>query len=695
MKRILLVAWLMVAPAAYAAVPPLPSTKPVAKDFSSWRKFTTGKLLAETSAIPPGASGRVGLYITLEGNWHTYWVNPGDSGTSLRLEFHNSPGVRVVRVDMPPPERHVTGPLISFAYSKEVLFPIELEIDRAVVPGSTAHIEVTAEWLVCDQVCLPAFDTFRLDVPVAALSAVKPTESFALFQKYLRGLPKKVPAEIVYAEVGPNVMKLEVPVWTPNREFIDFFPFRGSGVTNKKPVASGAAPLVLTFEKSSVPQAAKDRIGLLVSRDNTTGTFEAWQFGEPQWEFAQVESEGQAPVDGQKLLWMLLSAFLGGLILNLMPCVFPILSIKLLGILKIGKGHQREIRQQNLAYVAGVLLSFVFIALILSALRSAGSLVGWGFQLQSAVFLVFLCWLFFVLTLNLVGLFEIEFLNAGAGHRLTKLGGLWGSFFTGVLAVVVASPCTAPFMGVALGFGLTQPTPVLLAVFLCLGVGLAFPYLLITAFPHTLKFLPKPGTWMIRVKQVMAVPMLLTVVWLSWVLGQVAGGFAIGVVMVGCGFVALAVLIRGRVLTRFAVTMLALLGLMFYVQTRVERVAVRPAVNESEGPWRSFTPELLASLKGQNVFVNMTADWCLTCKVNERLVFDDPEIMELLREKNVVLVKGDWTQKNADITRFLSGYNRVGVPFYVLFSPHNPAGQVLPEVLTKRSFKDWILKEFP
>ncbi len=683
--------WALLSLAVFSA----PSTS---KDFSSWRKFTTGKLIAETTAIPPGSTGRIGLYITLVDKWHTYWVNPGDSGAPLRLDFRNGPGVRVTRVDMPPPQRYESGPLISFAYSKEVLFPIEVEIDRKLAAGSTAKLEVDAEWLVCDEVCLPAFETFTLEIPVAELSAVKPTENFPLFQRYIQALPKKVDVPVEYQDVGANQVKLEVPIWTPNRDFIDFFPFKGSGVSNKKPAGSGAVPFVLSFEKSSAPKSEGRRIGLLVSRDNSNGTVEAWQFGEPQWSFTQTESAAGVSVPIGDLLWMLLSAFLGGLILNLMPCVFPILSMKLLSILKIGKGHKDDVRRQNLAYVAGVLASFLFIALVLSALRSAGSLVGWGFQLQSGLFLTFLCWLFFTLTLNLIGFFEIGFLNAGTGHKLTKLGGVWGSFFTGVLAVVVASPCTAPFMGVALGFGLTQPIPILIVVFLCLGLGLAFPYLVVTAFPEALRVLPKPGAWMIRLKQIMALPMLLTVAWLAWVLQQVAGTFAIGVVMLGCGFIFISTIMRPPKRLFAGLTLLALLGLMVYLHVETGRHQAAAALSKEKrdpGPWRTFSPDLLASLKGQNVFVNMTADWCLTCKVNEKLVFDDPEILEFLQAKQVVMVKGDWTQKNGDITRFLAQYNRIGVPFYVLFSPRNPGGQVLPEVLTKSSFKSWIEKEFP
>jgi thiol:disulfide interchange protein DsbD len=389
---------------------------------------------------------------------------------------------------------------------------------------------------------------------------------------------------------------------------------------------------------------------------------------------------------------MLVSAFLGGLILNLMPCVFPILSLKLLSLMKLTGSQSHEVRRQNFAYVAGVMVSFLLIALLLAGLRSAGNLIGWGFQLQSPVFLSILSWLFFALSLNLLGFFEIDFLNLSVGGKLTRSGGIIGSFFTGVLAVVVASPCTAPFMGVALGFGLTQSTAVLFAVFLSLGFGLAFPYLLFGILPGMIRVLPRPGKWMNTFKQVMAFPLLLTTLWLIWVLGQVRGINSVMVVLTGCLGIGFAVWFSSwrKKAAQVATALIILGGLVFIYRSEQQ---VKTAVESDI--WQPYTESLLESLKGKNVFVNMTADWCLTCKVNERLVFNDADVMKLLQMKNMVLVKGDWTQRNEAITRFLSRFDRVGVPFYVLYSPQHPQGQILPEVLTKSSFMELIQKEYP
>jgi thiol:disulfide interchange protein DsbD len=579
--------------------------------------------------------------------------------------------------------------LITFGYAKEVLFPIELDVNREMAVGRKVKVVVDVEWLVCQDVCLPAVKTLSLELPVTKLKDVKPTGDFNAIQNARSHVPRIDPHGPRFVESGPNA-SLTVPRWMGDREFVDFFPFKNSGVTNEAPIVkSGAHLLYLSMTKSNVPQADKDRVGVLITREKRTGQIEATQFGESGWTYS--EGTPREPAGG--LWWMILSALLGGLILNLMPCVFPILSIKLLSLLKLSEAHPNEVRAQNFAYVVGVMISFLAIALTLSLLRSAGHLVGWGFQLQSPIFLALLAWLFFLLSLNLFGLYEIDLVDVGFGNRLTKFGGLSGAFFTGVLAVVVASPCTAPFMGVALGFGLSQSTAVLIAIFLALGLGLAMPYLIFAVFPAWIRVLPKPGVWMTRVRQVMGFPLLLTDLWLMWILGQVRGPNAVIVVLLGCVVLGFCLwLARWRKHLAKAVAVLAM-GFGVYYVYGLDRRALQ--VSSKNEMWQPYSPALMESLKGKNIFVNMTADWCLTCQVNERLVFSDPSVLKLLRDKKVEMLKGDWTERNRDITLFLNRFRRVGVPFYVLYSPQHPDGQPLPEVLTKSIFIEWIQKEFP
>lgn len=653
------------------------------KDFSSWRKHTQGRLIAETDALAPGNPLTIGFHVTLEKNWHTYWVNPGDSGTPLHIAFKNAPGLTVKQVHMPVPERLLTGPLVTFGYSNEVLFLVDVEVAPHVKAGD---FSAEVEWLVCEDVCIPAFDTVQLSLPVRRLEEIKPSADFALFQKTRASLP-------TVKENFPKFLErdgqLQLPVAdTGDRRFVEFFPFKNSGVNNHKPKVISENPLLLGFEKGSVASESPTRVGLLVLK-NAAGSVEAWQYGESGWNFDN-EAASKAKPD---FWWMLFSAFLGGLILNLMPCVFPVLSIKLLSLLKHAESHPEVVRRENFAYVAGVLVSFLSIAIVLISVRAAGSLVGWGFQLQSPLFLAAMIWLFFALSLNLAGFFEIDFLDSGMGGKLTRMGGMTGSFFTGVLAVIVASPCTAPFMGVALGFGLTQTTPVLLAIFTSLGLGLASPYLAFAIVPEVIRWMPRPGAWMNTLKKVMAVPLLATTVWLAWVLTQVLGGAGLAVVVAVCIVIGIWSRFRNRIMRA---TMVMAIAVGSFALGAVERSAelykTKTAIQDSTWlPFREGMPEL----KGGRVFVDMTADWCLTCKVNERLVFDTEEVRNLFKSKRITLIKGDWTRRNEEITRFLARYERVGVPFYVLYSPRHPEGQVLPEVLSKSNFIQLINEEFP
>ncbi len=678
-RKLLILFRLVLAVAALVA-----SLNAGAKDFSAWRKYTQGELVSDTAAWVPGTLGMMGLHINLEDKWHTYWINPGDSGSPVRLSFRSSPEVKIKSVNFPLPERMQTGPLWWFGYEKEVLFPIEVQVASGARPGSKVWVEADAEWLVCAEVCIPAIETFKFEIPVAAVEDVKPSRSFELFQKARSQVP--VPADLISFNEVDGKMRLALKEWKNGEEFVDFLPFRGSGVANSAPRLVDGPPPVLEFEKANVVPAGADRVGVLVTRNRDNGRIIARQFGTSGWTF-----EAQSEMDMPQVWWMLLSAFIGGLILNLMPCVFPVLSIKLLSLLKIAASDTAEVRRQNLSYSAGVIISFLAIALLLSILRTAGAWVGWGFQLQSPVFLALLVWLFFVLALNLLGLFEIDFFDAGFGHKLTRMGGVWGSFFTGILAVVVASPCTAPFMGVALGFGLAQPTFILLSVFAALGVGLAFPYLMFAVFPSWVRILPKPGMWMVRVKQVMAVPLFCTALWLLWILSQVRGPVSVGFVVAGCAALALVVLLSKWRVAVSGVTAAILAAAIFNVYS-----ANPPPAAAAAGIWKPFSFALLRELQeDHNVLVDMTADWCLTCKVNERLVLDDAEVQGFLKEKKVELLRGDWTQRNEEITRFLNRYDRVGVPFYVLYSARHPNGLPLPEVLTKTTFKEIIMREFP
>jgi thiol:disulfide interchange protein DsbD len=370
-----------------------------------------------------------------------------------------------------------------------------------------------------------------------------------------------------------------------------------------------------------------------------------------------------------------------------MPCVFPILSIKLLSVVKQSGAELNKVRAQNFSYTAGVLASFLLIGLSLSALRSAGQFVGWGFQLQSPYFVLLSCWLFFILALQLFGLYEFTWIDGNVGGKLARQGGNAGAFFTGVLAVIVASPCTAPFMGAALGFAVSQSTEVLVAIFLLMGLGLASPYLLFGIFPSWSRVLPRPGAWMQTFKVIMGIPLIFTCVWLLWLLTNLKGvpGLTLALIGLALWFFIFWFKSQRQMIPILLSGLLVVIGVVTIY--RLPDAPMSVSDSSSGLAWEPFQENSVAWNGGAPLFIDFTADWCLTCKVNERLVFDREEVIDLLQSNHVRLVKADWTRQDAAITRFLGKYQRIGVPFYIVFGPGAPDGKILPEVLTPENFK--------
>lgn len=660
------------------------TVRSVAEDLSSWKNFSQARLVAETASVAPGHRAQVGLWIQLAPEWHTYWSNPGDSGDSLKLRIKSVPQVLDIEVKMPLPKRTQQANLTSFAYHQEVLFPIEFQVPSGTRVGSEIRFQVEAEWLICQKVCIPANDAFDLKVPVAKLEDVRPSPDFPLFQRVFKSIPAVARDSIQKTSQGESV-RLRFPSWSSQFEFVDFLPYRGAGFKNGAPVLIRSKPLEIEVPKSRVSPKRSVGDGVLVMRTPDSKVLNAWSFGDSGWRLLNSQ---KAPE--KNIAWFLLAAFLGGLILNLMPCVFPILSMKLLSLVKIAHASPREVLAQNLAYTLGVVVSFLSVALLLLGLRETGQMVGWGFQLQSPVFVTLLTWLFVLLALQMLGLFDLDFLAFGGGQRLTQLKGVRGSFFTGVLAVVVASPCTAPFMGAAIGYALMAPWWMLLLVFLMLGLGLSFPYLLFSLVPPSVRYLPRPGPWMKRFKEWMALPLILTSVWLLWLVGQLAGLESVFVALTGCLILAFAVW-AGRWNKRIS-AVVSILFLIMCIGWIYQQGTAAPARNADESVWLRYQPGIWEKFNDRLVFIDMTADWCLSCRVNEQVVLNTPEILELFKSHNAVLVRGDWTQRNHEITEFLNKFERAGVPFYVLFSPKFPEGKVLPEVLTRDIVRSAVLE---
>lgn len=654
-------------------------------DYSSWTNFSSGHLIAETDAVTPGESVQLGFWIQLKDKWHTYWMNPGDAGAPIRLSLTTSPAAKEIGpLQLPIPMRIWTGPLVSFGYENQVLFLIDIRVPSELRLGSVFHAHADAEWLVCADVCIPAHAQYDLDLPVKDLSQVRPSDYFALFQQFRARVPLEQTSAVARAAAssGRDRLTFTLPSEYRHFQFADFFPYKNQGLSNKVPlkatIHNGRLTVTLETKKGA---AVKDphSVGVVALKDGSRHVYLSW--GSPTLALTPAHATTSAPVNS--LWWILLAAFLGGLILNLMPCVFPVLSMKLLSLVKQTDMDRSGIRKQNLYYVLGVVLSFLAIGASLALLRRGGEWIGWGFQLQSPGFVLALAWVFFLLALQMFDYFELSWINPAMGHGLTRKEGVWGSFFTGVLAVVVASPCTAPFMGAALGFALTQSFLILLLVFLMLGLGLSFPYLLFVLSPGWIRFLPKPGAWMRTLKELMAFPLLLTSAWLVWLLIQQRGTMAF--LLAAAGLIGLFFVLW----LRFKRSLWTIVLLLLIFAGGIGAISFLPSgpsngtAVAATGAWQAFSEKAIEQHKGDLVLVDLTADWCLTCKVNERVVLESAEIQKYFKDHHVVLLRGDWTQKDENITRFLNKYRRAGVPFYIVFGPRNPNGQVLPEILTK------------
>ncbi|WP_267876134.1 protein-disulfide reductase DsbD [Massilia sp. ST3] len=670
---------------------------PAAAEESNLRQSprATVSLVSDHAAVSPGQTLRVGLRQRLAPHWHTYWKNPGDAGSPPNIAFETPPGVDVGPIDWPGPDRFLVGPVASYGYENEIVFPMRLSIPRDARPGSQVVIAANADWVVCEKECIPEDGSFRLVLPVEA--AARPAKAAILAAFGIADARKPQPAPWK-AALGAGTSGLQLRISGPGISaqtvraalyFPDTWGVVDHAAAQSLEVKQDALSLTLPKGQSPAPGAAA---GVLMVTDG--GGQKRWFAMQPAAGSAagpDTESGPQAPPASALPLWQMAAfAFLGGVILNLMPCVFPVLAIKATAVAGMSGGDRRAVRLSGVFYTLGVLAAFMALALALLAVRAGGQAVGWGFQFQSPLFVAAMCWLMLAIGLNLSGVFEVGGSLAGAGQQLADRKGHAGSFFTGLLAVVVATPCTAPFMGAAIGSALAAPAGVSLLVFAMMGLGLALPFLLLGLFPAVARRLPRPGMWMLRLRQAMAFPMYATAAWLLWVLAQQAGESGLRLALAGSVLVGLAAWLvglgqqgagkpwwpRGAALAGVAALAALAPGL--------QDAAPQAAPSRQSAQFEAYSAERLASLRaeGKPVFVNMTAAWCITCLVNERTTLSTAAVKDAMRARQVVYMKGDWTNRDPAITAFLRSFQRDGLPFYVFY----PAGKdavVLPPVLTE------------
>ncbi len=665
------------------------------------------ELVAENLGLTAGGDNWLALRISPEEGWHVYWRNPGDTGLTTSLTWTLPPGVEAGPMQWPYPQRIVLGDIVNYGYGEETLLPLQLTVPASLPGGSTLSLQAKAKWLVCKDICIPGSASLSLDLPLAAAGAPVQADPRwrEAFAKARALLPQPAPADWkVQYEIRGGASDGDFSLGVNGAHFsaggaIEFFPYASDLLKHSAPqrlVNNAEHGLRLSQKLGDYFVKAPAQVdGILVVHDGDA--VKAWEIHAQPGTVqtvprGTVNSGGQAADNAAaplNLALVLLSALLGGLILNLMPCVFPMLSIKAISLIEARAKVARRQRGHALAYTAGVLATFGGLASLLLALRSGGAAIGWGFQLQQPVFVALLAYLFFGMGLSLSGVVQFGTRLMGVGQSLASDSGYRGSFFTGVLAVAVASPCTAPFMGTALGYALGQPAALAMLVFLALGLGLALPFLLIGFFPQLGRLLPRPGAWMENFKQVMAFPLYLSVVWLLWVLGGITDRNGMAVALLGLTLLSFALWLwnrpgRGAALLKLA-ALAAALALLGTPQIRTVSAPAAAGTSAIE-PWSQQRVDELRA-QGRTVFVDFTADWCITCKVNERVALDSAEVKALFAEQKVAVLQGDWTRSDPAITQLLTQFGHSGVPLYLLYLKGGEP-QVLPQLLTPSTVAD-------
>jgi thiol:disulfide interchange protein DsbD len=646
----------------------------------------------------------VALQLQPRDGWHTYWRNPGDSGLAPTLDWELPAGVEASAIHWPYPERLRLGPLMNYGYPQEIYLLSRITPPAAWPITTPLTLRAKATWLVCQEDCIPEEATFTLTLPAVEKEAVVDGRWVEAFARTRRALPVPSSWKVSFtATVATVTLHLPAVALAQNTD-VWFFPLAGEIIDQAAPQEVQRSPsgITLSVARGALRTAALTRLqGVLVVQEAGGGAANTQAFSIDALPAAAVAAATVAPEPPVSLPQALLLALLGGLVLNVMPCVFPVLSLKALHLLEYSSQSPLAVRRHGLAYTAGVLSSFALIAGLLLALRLGGAQLGWGFQLQSPLFVILLAWLMVAMGLSLSGVLSLGGSLMGIGSSLAAHAGYASSFFSGVLAAVVATPCTGPFMGVALGFALLQPWPVALAIFLALGLGLALPYLLLSVSPRLGRWLPRPGPWMVYLKELLAFPLYATAVWLVWVLSVQSGAEGTTIALTGSVLLAFAAWLFQRTRTAqrswrlvgngsVAVILLAalpaLLTALHEPTTEPAAAAMTAAHRTGQGPaWEAFSLERLAVLRAakQPVFINFTAAWCIICLSNERLVLSSPRLAHYFAAQGIAYLKADWTRRNPDITRALNEFGRSGVPLYVYYPPTATEPVVLPQLLTE------------
>lgn len=696
-------------------------------------------LVADVRAVVPGGTFTVGVLMKMDPGWHTYWKNPGDAGLATQIRWELPPGFNAGEIRWPLPHKYIdSGDVLSYGYAGENLLLVPFTAPGSIAPGTSVTLKAAITWLECRNICVPGDASPVLTLPVVKGPAEPDNaELFAAYEKQVP-LPFAPQSGISFsasAWKGRVEIRLaaggEAHFVPSGKPAPDFYPGEfGDLIPGRTAVSAGPGGITMTvpFTASQPESTAVTVRGILLcATSDGAGHVGTIEITVPPESLTVGGSPGnpaggsgasildrnfelsKSPGGERPLLLYVAFALLGGLLLNIMPCVLPVIALKVFGLVKMAGDQPARIKGLGLAFAAGILASFLGLALVVIVLQIAGQQVGWGFQFQEPRFVIAMAALVFAFGLSLFGVFEINLPGAvvtGISSTVAARGGsgFGASFGEGVFATVLATPCTAPFLGSALGFAFAQPWPVILLIFTCVAIGMALPYVVLTARPAWIKFLPRPGAWMVSAQQLMGFLMMATLLWLLYILGKQMGMEAViwtGAFLLAVGlacwlvgkYATLTASRRAYWLTWIAAALIVIGGYLLFLVSALDintALAVQstgaPASDPGEGiEWKQFSLAALQDdLNGNRpVLLDFTAEWCLTCKVNEKTVLNSHEVIERLHAMNVLPVRADWTNRNPDITRLLAKFGRSGVPLYVIF----PAGKadtpiVLPEVIT-------------
>ncbi|MEM1057341.1 MAG: protein-disulfide reductase DsbD domain-containing protein [Bacteroidota bacterium] len=654
--------------------------------------FSDADLVSSVESVAPGDSFEVALVLTQEPTWHSYWLNGGDAGQPTTLDWRLPDGVTASDLRFPVPESIEIAGLVSYGYEDEVALLAMVTVPEDFA-GSTLTLEGTADWLICADICLPATAEVSAVVPLGQTAPSALTSAFTEWNRLLPTDARGWTTEAIPTEEGFDLRIIPAPDWEGSLEGAYFFPLASDQLDHAAPqtLSRDGEAFVFALDGSGIGETPDTMEGILALAEGETvdGTHLGLSVRAPVPQLV-----ASAPEAGEVAsIWIaLLLAFGGGLLLNLMPCVFPVLSIKILGFAEGREADSATMRRHGLLFAAGVLVSFLALAGALLALRAAGEGVGWGFQLQSPPVIAALAVLMTGLGLWMLGVVEFGYRLQTTAAGADRQSGAGGAFLSGVLATVVATPCTAPFMGAALGWALVAPAAAALAVFAVLGLGMALPYLLLSFFPAWLKMLPKPGPWMETLKQFLAFPLFLTAVWLVWTFGAQTGINGASALLAALVLVGLAAWMLGRwpgatvsgatrLVTR-GLAVLALGGALALTAFGARQEAV--AASASGDLWAPYDPAEVETLvaAGEPVFVDYTATWCLTCQANKASTLRTEAVERAFADRGVHLFVADWTRRDDTITASLDALGRSGVPVYALYPGGSADPILLPELLT-------------